>query len=473
MHVITKKLSINTHLNTCLLPRNIFNSLNLSTETIYTFHFGLSISTCSIGFLETDDNIMYVSEGLLNSLNLFQGAATNIWRKDTSIYLGPVIGILFHREYIRSLLKGSFNYFAVEHTNASLSENCICYYFSPLDIDWKNKRVKGIVYTPELKKCDTYWLPLPNILYDRISSINRNRNSLIARTRRKFKNTPGVKLINSLNVLGKLETYEALVKYTKTKDYLPETIIYSSFNDAIRMLNKNNLIFIKSCYGFGGREVLSIEKACDKYKLNYYHRGPQEIISNNINEVQELVTKFVSNKKFIIQRGINLLKYKGSNMDIRIFVMKNQFGSWESIFKGARIAKQDFRMTNTHAGGVYAMYEQIYDELVEHYELTRIPSPEKLNLISTMLASYIEKKMGKFGEIGLDIGIDLDGAVWLIEANSKPDKELEHDILDINGSPWVKLVPKFYTGTMNNENIQPQALGIFKYAKFLSGTYEE
>lgn len=469
MKVSIRKLSMNTSSTVCVLPKNIFDALKLSTKASYTIHFGLSRQVSLINFSEVEEKNMCFPENVFNQLHLLKYTTYNIWRTDKDIFLGPVVGIFVTTFFMKAAIRKMRNYFVKQHIRASLAENCLSYFFSVNDIDWSEKKIKGYTYIPELNKYDCCWFPLPNVLYDKAGGTYGKQRQRVIQLRKRFKNSLDIKLINNLNQLGKLEVCEALSKHPETKKYVPETIIYKSFDDVLHMLNKNKLIFIKSYYGSGGTEVLSVEKLTNKYKLNYYQMGAKEALLDNINELQEFVTKFIGNKKFIIQQGIRLLTYKGRNMDIRIFIMKNEFGIWESIFKGARIAKGKFTITNTRAGGDYAIYEQIYPQLKEEYSLLEVPNAEKLDEATIMLANYIEKELGNFGEIGLDIGIDINGAIWIIEANAKPDKELEPNIFDIDGKPWVELVPQFYKGTSKNSKIQPQALGILKYAKFLTG----
>jgi hypothetical protein len=149
--------------------------------------------------------------------------------------------------------------------------------------------------------------------------------------------------------------------------------------------------------------------------------------------------------------------------------MKNEKGKWETIFNGTRIAKGRFTITNTCTGGDYALYELVYPELINQYPFMKVPTADELDEVTIMLAEYIEKELGDLGEVGMDIGIDIKGRIWIFEANARPDKEIDPTILDMSGVPWVDLVPNFYKGYLHNKKIQPQSLGIFKYSKFLAG----
>ena len=55
---------------------------------------------------------------------------------------------------------------------------------------------------------------------------------------------------------------------------------------------------------------------------------------------------------------------------------------------------------------------------------------------------------GNFGEIGMDMAFDENGRVWFIEANTKPDKDPEPGLDDM-------------------EEVPPQSLSILQYAKYM------
>ncbi|MFL0247876.1 YheC/YheD family protein [Candidatus Clostridium stratigraminis] len=468
MEVRIKRFSNDTNSNECILPKSIFDALKLSTKESYTIHFCQSTQEILISFSEVDDINIYFSENLFNQLQLLENTTLNIWKTDKDIFIGPVVGIFVDAGRKKAAIRKPDS-FIRQHMRASGAENCISYFFSASDVDWLEEKVKGVTYIPNLRKYDYYWFPLPDVLYDRVLEFNEKERLLIKEARKRFRNNPKIKLLNDFNDIGKWELYEVLSKYPESKKYVPETIIYNNFDDVLYMLNKNELIFIKSFYGTQGKEVLSIEKFNDKFKLNFYKDGAREILLDSINKVQEFVINFALKKKYIVQQGIKLLTYKGRSMDIRMFIMKNETGMWETIFKGVRIAKEGFPLTNIHAGGVYAIYDRLYSELMKQYSSVELPSTQKLSEVTIMLTNYIEKELGHYGELGIDIGIDILGQIWIIEANVMPGKRMQPYSLDIDGNPLTKLIPLYYEGSKKDSTILPQALGIFKYAKFLTG----
>jgi hypothetical protein len=463
-----KKLSTDTNPNKCIISKSIFDDLKLSTKEVYTIHFGQSTQDILIRFSEADDINMFFSESLFDQLHLLENVKLNIWKTDKDIFLGPVVGIFVDADRRRGAIKNPDS-FIRQHMRASGALDCICYFFSASGVDWIDKKVKGVTFIPNSEKYDYHWFPLPDVLYDRVIEFRKKEERLINKARKKLRSNPKIKLLNDFNDIGKWELCKVLSKYPEAKKYVPETIIYNDFDDVLYMLRKNELIFIKSFYGTQGKEVLSIEKLNDKYKLNFYQKGEKEILLGTINEVEEFVIKFIGNKQFIIQQGIKLLTYEGRSIDIRMFIMKNEAGKWETIFKGARLAKEGFPLTNIHAGGVYAIYDRLYPKLKRQYSSVQLPSPQKLSDITLMLTSYIEKELGNYGELGIDIGIDTLGQVWIIEANVMPGKRMQPYSKDIDGNLLTKLIPLYYEGSTEAPSILPQALGIFKYAKYLTG----
>jgi len=470
MEVIIKKISLSASSNICILPKNVFKDLKLSTEIPYTIHFGFSTTTALVGFLDSENRGIYFTDGIFEQLNLLQDTTVNIWKTDKDIFIGPIVGLLAGCNFMTHAvaMKESTYLYTKNHIEAGLAENCLNYFFCIDDVDFLGNRIKGFTFIPELNKYDYCWFPLPDVVYAKNISFTNKIKELI----KSFKKNYNIQLINNCNMLGKWELCEVLYRYPEARKYVPETIVYRNFDDALSMLNKHGFIFIKAFYGQKGKEVLSIEKINDKYKLNYYNDNAKENILDNIEELKIFVTKYAGKSKFIVQQGIRLLKYKNRTIDLRMLMMKDQYGKWESIYKVVRMAKENFNIT-TAIGKRITVYEKIYDYLQEVYSSVEIPRIENLDQIVSMLARYTEKGFGNMGEMGIDIGIDIDGQIWIIEANSDPVKNLSSDVVDIDGEKLVDLILKYYKGDIKDNKILPQLSGVFKYAKFLTKAREK
>jgi glutathione synthase/RimK-type ligase-like ATP-grasp enzyme len=446
--------------NTCLIDKKIYDLLKLSNEKIYNLHLGHHFIPCSILPSENPSSNIYLPKDFFNELLLYDNLPLNIWRKGINIHLGPVVAILFNNELMRAISRGRIPSDAFEHIElAAPAANCLCYCFSYKDkIDWENKKMQGYTYNVATSQWQHGWFPMPNVVYDRGVFFDKDLKPVISDIRMKLRSIPGIYFINNLNSLGKWQVYRRLLKYAEVKQYLPETILYESFNDIIAMLEKYDFIFVKSSFGSRGEEILSIKKTDSKYRVDFFEEELKISLINSIEELKNFINKFIEEKKqlgremFIVQHGIKLIKFKDHYMDLRVHVVKNENGRWQVTNLEGDYAKDNSTITNSCVGGIYDRYERMYPELKNNYKNIIIPTREEINSTTIKIAEYIEKEFGAFGEMGIDMAIDSNGKMWFFEGNAKPDKYRTEGVDDMTG-------------------IAPQALGIFKYSIYLTKKY--
>ncbi|MHB8125018.1 MAG: YheC/YheD family endospore coat-associated protein [Desulfitobacteriaceae bacterium] len=455
MDIQIELLSENRLTNICQVSWNIFDSLKLSEEVKYNLYFGQLRREVFIRPVDGAGNCIYLSPDIfnpafaINELMVLQNVVLNIWKKGEDIHLGPVLGIFIKPKRLSVPKEGST---VQSHMHAGLAKRFLCYFFSIDRIDWENERIKGFAFIPGLDKWTDAWFPMPEVIYDRGARFAEEQKTTVRETRERFRNNPNVQFINSLDFLGKWETYRHLSKYNEIAKYLPMTVRYRSFNDLMLMLKKHSFIFLKAYYGSGGKQVLSIEKSHGKYKLVFYSSELQELKLNDVDEVRKHIEGFTEGRKFILQRGIRLLKYKGRFFDMRVLIIKDKEGQWRAISNYARIAKANLTITNYCAGGDCDFYKNIYPNLSSPLCKSSIPNYDDVANGAIKIAAVIDREFGTFGELGMDMAIDKYGKIWFIEANTKPDKDLVEGLDDY-------------------DDIHPQYMAVFEYAGYLCGLY--
>jgi hypothetical protein len=451
MQIQIKWLLENNITDVCLVSQEIFDSLKLFEGVKYTLFLGQLSRNVFIRPVDGAGNCIYLTPAIfnptfaINELMVFEDTVLNIWKKGEEVHLGPVLGIFIKPQRLAVPAEGST---VQSHMQAGLAERFLCYLFSIDSIDWENERIKGFAFIPSLDKWTDAWYPMPDVIYDRGAKFIEEQKIIVREIRERFRSNPNVKYINKLDYIGKWKTYRNLTKYDNISEYLPMTDRYRSFNDLLIMLKQHSFIFLKAYYGSGGKQVLSLEKSNGQYKLVFYSDELQELIMSDVEEVRKHIEEFTEGRKFIIQHGIRLLKYKGRFFDMRVLVIKDNKGQWRAISNYARIAKANLTITNYCAGGECDFYNNIYPDLSSPLCKGSIPNYDDVASVAIKIASVIDQEFGTFGELGMDMAIDQYGKIWFIEANTKPDKDLVEVLDDCDG-------------------IHPQYMAVFEYAGYL------
>ncbi|MCL6617547.1 MAG: YheC/YheD family protein, partial [Anoxybacillus ayderensis] len=263
------------------------------------------------------------------------------------------------------------------------------------------------------------WVPFPHVMYDRGASFQSEQKSLVQHIRTTMRNNANIKFINELDYLGKWELYERLRDVPTVRHHLPETMKYKSFEDVLTMINQHNYVFVKSFYGSRAREVMSIMKRENVFEVMFIKNDNLMVEQMNVEQLKQHIESFTKHKPFLIQQGILLMTFQQRPFDIRILMLKNGEGRWEPIYDLINLAEEHSSITTVCDNRQYD-FKAIYSSLCETYRT--VPSIAHLHTFAKHVCEAIEKKFGHFAEIGLDVGIDKSGHIWLIEANSKPEK---------------------------------------------------
>ena len=445
MEVQIQELKNMVDINICFMPNGIVDALKLSIEIPYKIHLGQNYEYSYVIPNEEFDKCMYLSKSLFKKLLLFEGITLNIWRNEDGIYLGPVVGMFVDHRRTTAIRIGKPSFLIQKHAEAGSKTNCLSYYYSIEGINWNKGKIKGYTFVRSSNKWRYDWFPMPDVLYDKGKKFSIYQKPYVRYMRHQFRANE-VHFINSKRHLGKWKVHECLSKYPDLTIYLPKTIIYRSFNDILSMLNEYKFVFVKASGGYQGKQVLSIEQIDKEYKLTFNKHGLKEIIFKEIEDVRMFTEKFVKGRQFVVQQGIRLIKYNGRNMDLRVLMMRDRQGKWEAVQHHCRIAKETYTITNCALGADCINYEEVYPFLSSPFKRS-IPDKEELVNATLKILYYFEKEFGSFGEVGMDMAVDIYGDIWFIEANIRPDK-----------------MPSPY----DLKELPAEVVNIFEYAKFLT-----
>lgn len=328
----------------------------------------------------------------------------------------PRIGILTWRQgtrfaepaYFRRLLE------AGERLGATV------FLFSPPDVSFASKEVKGFIRTA--KGWESRQFGWPDVVIDRYryTPTQAFKDYVAFRQKQSF-------LYANNRLANKWKVHQVLWREPKMHRWLPETINYSR-TGLRNMIARHPQLYIKPSNGTGGRGILCLKRTQQGYRLlgRDKKRAKIESVQPSLQLAASKVARWVNNGMFVIQQGLNLDLIPGRSIDMRLLIQKNEHGEWSITGQGMRIGGAKSATANLHGGGkamrVKPFLERYFSAGQTEYIIQECAD------LANQTAHTIEQHFGRMMELGLDIGIDVKGNVWLIEVNPKPGREIFREL---------------------------------------------
>ena len=134
---------------------------------------------------------------------------------------------------------------------------------------------------------------------------------------------------------------------------------------------------------------------------------------------RQAIWREVGDERYMLQQGIDLIRHAGRPFDLRLLLQKNRHGVWTVTGIGARVAGASSLTTHVPRGGTIANPEALLRAALGRAQTSSLT--RRLRQLAPRVARQIERASGdELGELSLDVGVDVNGKLWLFEANAKP-----------------------------------------------------
>jgi glutathione synthase/RimK-type ligase-like ATP-grasp enzyme len=353
-----------------------------------------------------------ISSKLVSLLCLPVSLTYQIKYNKSNIIIGPTIGLLLGRHnylYSPSHMKKYSDRFGVYDQVGGL-----IYAFSYRTIDWSNKVVYGLYYDNKNEEWQYGKFPLPSVIYRRDFHTDPE-------VEKKLTSIVKGRMFNSWR-FTKLFLYEHVKNDTELAEYLPVTEESSNFEQVNQLIDKENNVILKPNNLSRGRGICIIKKKEEAYKLfDYRNRIVTETEFKDENELKEF---FENNREFfdnyLVQKHLELAKVDGGAFDIRVVMQKENLTEWKCTGIECRVAAKKTLVTNISKGGYALTLDKALEKAFSEDEEKQNNIKEHLNGLCQKLCRSLEKTGEHFAELGIDIGVDVEGKLWIIEANVFP-----------------------------------------------------
>lgn len=348
------------------------------------------------------------------------------------LHLGPFVGILALRVR-RGPLYGEHDPFFRALTRWGERLAIGAYMFAPRDVNWERRLVHGYTYSGlwPLGRWRRGVFPFPDVVYDRIQTRRTEWSAPYMRFRERLaKHVPA--WFNETGFFDKWRMHQELSKSPALARLLPQTERYSSPAQLERFLRAGRAVFFKPIGGSLGLGIVCVRRTASGYSLAFQLKD-RAVFQHvpNLARAAARVDRAIRGRPYIIQQGLPLATWHGRPFDVRILMQRSQRGQWAMTKMYARIAAPGSFTANLSRGGQGARAGAL---------LRRIFGARAGLLLRQLYATGLEcareierTVSGTVGELGLDLGIDRLGRIWLIEVNSKPFLQMTREA----GSPHI------------------------------------
>lgn len=217
-----------------------------------------------------------------------------------------------------------------------------------------------------------------------------------------------------------------MVKHEFLREYLPATKLFSP--DMLwRYVEDYEKVMLKPSGGGGGAGIIQLtDKGNDRYLV---HAGSTKRVVEGREKTVSYVKSLFRPKQYLLQPLISLGRINGRPFDVRVMVQRSGKKSpWTVTGWVAKLAGPGYVVTNVarSRGKVLPLHTAIRLSNVEASD----DLLDEIRHVTLEAADTLGKAYPTLREVGFDLGIDIEGKPWIIEANFRPSLSLFRKLKD-------------------------------------------
>ncbi|WAA08731.1 YheC/YheD family protein [Fervidibacillus albus] len=294
------------------------------------------------------------------------------------------------------------------------------YRFLPEAIDERKKVITGWRFFKEEKTWLSDRFSYPNFIYDRCFYRNEDEQKQFESKVKSLQHNPNT-LFLTYDLPDKWTFYEIMKHNELIKPYLPDTSYAKNAKQLLKEAKEKGKILLKPAFGFAGRGIFVIEHKKDEFVVKTVKGKNTLEKSSDGKNVGRWLQALIDKRSYIVQPFLNLSDDSNRPFDLRLLLQKDGQGNWNVRGKVLRFGKGKGIISNLHAGG-----EPVpYDKWRERFPASKIAFIEnEIHELTSTIPPLLETIFRPLVELGIDLGIDQNGAVWLLEVSGKPGRNV-------------------------------------------------
>ena len=376
-----------------------------------------------------------IAQKIIKSLHMPEYPIFEIAVNNNDIIIGPIIGLLLSTED-KKLTKSKLEKYKIFVRKYVALHGAIII-FALNKVDTLKRLIEGYCYNPITNSFQKGIFPYPLAIYRKIGLSDKWKSH--------FLSTIGDKVFNNL-YFSKWDMYQWFSQDVKISRHIPFTCLYKCPQNVLDLLELCNIAYIKPISGLRGHGIYRASKEGNGVLLKCHEDGRNvETMLQTQDDAIEYIQKRFIKGRYLIQQAIELIEYKGRLIDFRCVVQKDQAGIWQCRAIIGRCGEINSVVSNISSGGrafnitdFKKMNVKLSTNLIESLET-------EIRVFAIDVCNALDESGINCGTLGLDIGVDKTGHLWLIEINNRdPDPSIALNIHDVHLYYQLKTGPLFY-----------------------------
>ncbi|WEK55311.1 MAG: YheC/YheD family protein [Candidatus Cohnella colombiensis] len=413
--------------------------LNLNGHKSVNVKLGRDTVLATVRTIRRKGNHVYMSAGLRRSVRIPKSGNVYVAKEGEEIQLGPLIGVLTDGLRPSSTSGGERGGFVKQLLQLG-QKKAYFFAFAPRDINWQQETVHAWFLDGR-----GGWVrrvvPLPDVVYNRLSSRRAETTVPITSLRERFIKRK-IPFFN-WSFFNKSDVYKLLDNEPEALRHLPESINNPTTERIKEMLEKHQFLYYKPSGGSLGNGIYRLTYHPRRgYFIRYRRNGSNVLLRfNSFNALMRMLRARHGSglNNYVVQQGIRLMEIDSCPIDFRFHMHKDGNNKWVVAGIGAKKAGRGSVTTHIKNGGSLMTPEQA---LQRTFGSNTDSILQEAKSVAIKLSESIERNYAHtLGELGLDIGIDREGAVWMFEANAKPGRSIfKHPALKDQGKASLEYI---------------------------------
>jgi YheC/D like ATP-grasp len=288
--------------------------------------------------------------------------------------------------------------------------------FRITDLDWGNLLVKGDLIEKKdgnITQSEGKF-SLPNIIF--IQTI------LDRKVLEKLEQVSGCEVFNNF-IFNKIELFNLLKTDKLLYNHLPATQKLENDIDLQHFLSSYlssyNDVLLKPINGICGKDIFRLKSHSNnnEIEITYKQKKKTDKVLISKTKIWDWISPRLSKNQYIIQQGIQAVKWFNKPTDIRLNMNKIGKEEWTVSCLLCRVALNGSYVTTQNQG--FLQYKQMETLFVNNgMDIHKIK--KSIVELGYYICSSLDQSKYHMADLGIDMGVDEKGHIWIYEINPLP-----------------------------------------------------